>query len=319
MIQSSGTRPVARRPRRRAAVVAAGYVVAVSAVICIHSALASAEPTSDTTTPEQWFCRQPSGEITLTDTPHSGCTPIVPTQDNRSPSRSAQRRADPPTAQSLQASIGTRTVQHRPFPAATRQVLSLAVHPDYTGPATSRWSQPEGGAVHEIAITLSYLPAGNGPLIESDRHLQDSARSAFRQAVVMAAGAVGYDPRYIRGRLTMPNGLTLHSDVRAGGPSAGAIWTIAVASILLEDSLRENVCMTGTIEPGLRVGRIGGAEAKMDACIHAIRNGEMIIPMNQQTPVMQEMAWRYGVHISEVEFLADAYTIVTGQPLRLLQ
>jgi predicted S18 family serine protease len=55
-----------------------------------------------------------------------------------------------------------------------------------------------------------------------------------------------------------------------GGPSAGAAMTITTIAAIEQKKIKEDVAITGTIEPGGEVGQIGGVIQKAEA---AAKNG----------------------------------------------
>jgi len=65
-----------------------------------------------------------------------------------------------------------------------------------------------------------------------------------------------------------------------GGPSAGAAMTVATIAAIEQNKVKENVAITGTIEPDGEVGQIGGVIQKAEA---AAKNGVklFLVPKNE--------------------------------------
>jgi ATP-dependent Lon protease len=101
------------------------------------------------------------------------------------------------------------------------------------------------------------------------------------------------------------------------GPSAGAIMAVAVASALLGDAIRSDICMSGTIRGDLTVGPVGGLSDKIAGC----RRGnyrELIVPYGQTSMDLALKGMSTEIKLTEVNTLAEAYEAATGQALRKL-
>jgi len=168
-----------------------------------------------------------------------------------------------------------------------------------------------------VHLAVSHVVAGPGPDISSDHHFQGSSVATFETAVAAAAKAVGYDLRYLRVRLDVPRspGLDRVAGFSLDGPSAGIAWAVAVASAILGDPFRSDVCLSGTINMKLEVGPVGGLGDKIKACRH-IKYRELIFPVGQGSMDMTLQGMSYEITLTEVKTLAEAYQAATGQPLR---
>ena len=201
-----------------------------------------------------------------------------------------------------------------PFPEARLQVPVLLVPPSVKGQAGYVPNPWDSALVH---LAVSHVAAGTGPDISSDHHFQGSSVATFETAVAAAAEAVGYDLHYLRARLHVPRAPVL--DRMAGfsldGPSAGITWAVAVASAILGDPFRSDVCLSGTINMRLEVGPVGGLEDKIKACRH-IKYRQLIFPVGQGSMDMTLQGRSYEITLTEVKTLAEAYQAATGQPLR---
>lgn len=201
-----------------------------------------------------------------------------------------------------------------PFPEARLQVPVLLIPPSMKGQA-GYVPNPWDSAL--VNLDVSHIPTGAGPDISSDHHFKGSSVAAFETAVLAAAKAVGYDPQYLRARLHVPRAPIL--DRIAGfsldGPSAGITWAVAVASAILGDPFRPDVCLSGTINLRLEVGPVGGLEDKIKAC-RQIKYRQLVFPVGQGSMDMTLQGKSYEITLTEVRTLAEAYQAATGQPLR---
>ena len=105
------------------------------------------------------------------------------------------------------------------------------------------------------------------------------------------------------------------------GPSAGAVQTVAVLSLLLGDTLRTDVAMTGTINPDGTVGPVGGIPEKLSGAA-AEGYKRVLIPMGLRNSYSQKadafvdvvaLGSELGLEVKEVSTVYDAYTEFTGQ------
>jgi predicted ATP-dependent protease len=182
------------------------------------------------------------------------------------------------------------------------------------------WNIPNKGDIQILQVNVSYRPAGNGPALTTDHHFMEGARQALAVAVMAAARATQYDPRFLTVHLTMPMVAgSFHTGTRVDGPSAGAAWAVAVTSALLGDPLRSDVCFSGTIDENLVVGPVGGLEHKIEGCHLFPQFHELLLPAGQQTFAITDKGMARSIKVTEVSTLAEAYEVVTGQPLRPAQ
>src|SRR5712692_11668093 len=102
------------------------------------------------------------------------------------------------------------------------------------------------GEVALVDLAVSYVSSGTGPEVVTDSHFGGNLDVSLRAAVAAAAKSVGYDPRFLRVRLSVRTAV-LQNGLYIDGPSAGAILAVGVPSALLGDPIRSDVCMSGTI------------------------------------------------------------------------
>jgi ATP-dependent Lon protease len=241
-------------------------------------------------------------------------------------------KPDTPSAQRLPAPVTTAPVSvlppvvtipqtknavlaHHPFPDAKRSVPSLLFSDISPSLKAKGFSIPNHGDIVLVEITVRHVPTGVGPVVTSDEHFRVDSAMALRQAVSAAAKAAHYNPAFLEVHLAMPVASMFNAGQQIDGPSAGVGWTIAVASALLGDPVRSDVCLTGTMDETLKVGRIGGAEHKIEGC-HKLGYREMILPAGQSSFELNIKRQSFGIKVTEVSTLAEAYEAATGQSLR---
>lgn len=271
---------------------------------------------------ELFRCTRPDGGITFSDHGGPGCRKSDYKADvqriEREPSASepTETAPAPPQATPFTAPRAASDLSSLPFPSAMRSVPSLAVR-DLPPQLEARgMSIPNKGDITIVQLTVSHLPAGNGPKFSADAHFRGDARTALDTAAHAAAKAVRYDPRYLAVELTLPVGFTLLQGIQVDGPSAGLAWTVAIVSAILGDPLRSDVCLSGTMGLDLAVGPVGGLQYKIEGC-HMMRNfRELLLPAGQSTFVIQDKGLSHAIKVTEVATLAEAYQIATGRELR---
>lgn len=108
-----------------------------------------------------------------------------------------------------------------------------------------------------------------------------------------------------------------YAPVRSDGPSAGAAMAVGFLALLHGDSILRGVAMTGTLQPGGRVGPVGALADKVRA---AFREGyrTVLVPQGQLTDPrwnLNGLALELGVTIKEVATIGEAYELMTGHRL----
>ena len=205
-----------------------------------------------------------------------------------------------------QAPVVVASKPGRPFATTTVRIPGLAYKQTMRGaydanPGVTIW----------FDITVNYLPEGNGPRIFVSNALRASSMESFRAAVSAAAQAVGYPAEYIEAALLIQRAPQGAID----GPSAGGILAVSVAAALLGDTLRPDVCMTGTITPDLAIGPVGRVTDKIVGCAE-VKAKEMVVPRGLASFELTTKSLSYNITVTEVSTLAEAYEWVTGKPLR---
>lgn len=107
------------------------------------------------------------------------------------------------------------------------------------------------------------------------------------------------------------------------GPSAGALVTVGVLAALRGDKIKDNVTMTGTINPDGTIGPVGGIPQKLDG---AKEKGKtlVLIPTGQRTSPDEktgenvdvvELGRQKDLEVKEVGDIYETYEIFTGKKL----
>jgi len=196
------------------------------------------------------------------------------------------------------------------FPEASRQVPLLLV--SQMAPNNLGMYSTNPGALFLADIVVRHEPTGKGE-VGTDGPYGQSVLVSLHNAVQVASYTVGYDVRFLQVRLIGRTRAGVAINIE--GPSAGAIMAVAVASALLGDSLRSDICMSGTIRADLRVGPVGGLSDKIAGC----RQGsyrELIVPNGQTSMDLALKSMSTEIKITEINTFAEAYEAATGQTLR---
>ena len=254
---------------------------------------------------ETWICPRQGRSDLYTDRSGPGCRQLVeaktywPMTISPMP-RSLQSSISPPpgAANSPPQLQGMKPV---PFSEVSLSVPLLSIGQDKVGSITGSWR----GFVAQL--TVGYKANGKGLEILGDSNLMPVSAYSFHTAVMVATKAVRYDPRYLRVRILVP--------ARLDGPSAGGIFAVGIAAALLGDPIRQDVCMSGTIEPDAEIQMVGRLVDKMSAC-RDLRKTTMIVPDALDNSHLNFTGAERSIQVIEVHTLAEAYSAATGQALR---
>jgi len=214
-------------------------------------------------------------------------------------------------------------------PGPTPVIVTAANLPDYLGPpkvhdeVTFRVSRPgvatgvawteAGGDV--LFIEASLLPARHGNIIltgQLGNVMQESARAAVSH-IRATTSRLGVEPDFL-------NTHDLHIHVPAGaipkdGPSAGVTMATAIVSALRNQTVREDVAMTGEITLSGLVLPVGGIREKaLAARRHGIK--EFILPKRNEADIAELPAEvRETMHFVPVDTLEDALAVSLPVPV----
>lgn len=258
---------------------------------------------------ETWVCPR-SGQVDLyTDREYPGCRQLgeaktySPLTISPAPKLSKPSIVSPP----MKSGVFSNNLEEfprkkpLPFPDVSLPLPLLSVGQDKVGSITGSW----GGFMAQL--TVGYKADGRGPEIIGDSNLMPVSVHSFQTAVAVATRAVGYDPRYLSVRILVPT--------RLDGPSAGGMFAVGIAAALLGDPIRQDVCMSGTIEPDAEIQAVGRLVDKMNAC-RDLRRTTMIVPDALDNSHLNFTGAERSIQVIEVHTLAEAYSAATGQSLR---
>ncbi len=203
-------------------------------------------------------------------------------------------------------------------------------------PAVAQTTSGYRGVISTITVTIQSNGSGRVfvdtlPLTQID--MQGSARLAVTVASALVRGDATCD--------VDPEVYDYFFVVRTeapiiGGPSAGAIMTVAVTSLLENWQMSNETVMTGMINPDGSIGPVGGIVQKVDAAASVGAKRFLILKgQNTYTETIQETstsesgwtqiisrqvtrnvsdyaALQYGIEVIEIEDINDALWYFTG-------
>ena len=149
-------------------------------------------------------------------------------------------------------------------------------------PAVAQTEDGYEGVISTITVTIQNNGSGRVfvdtlPLTQVD--MQGSARLAVKVAGALVKNDINveidsdkYDYFFVI-RTSAPV---------IGGPSAGAVMTLAIISLLENWTIDKNLVMTGMIDPDGSIGPIGGIPYKIDAA-NSVGATRFLIPKGQMT------------------------------------
>ncbi|MEK6785109.1 MAG: S16 family serine protease [Nitrospirota bacterium] len=258
---------------------------------------------------DTWVCPRPGQADLYTDREYPGCRQLgeakmySPVTIFPAPKSSPGGNLSPSVAKNISSDVPPQQQSRKPSPFSdvSLSLPLLSVGQDTVGSITGSWT----GFVAQLIV--GYKADGKGPEILGDWNLLPASAHSFYTAVVVASRAVGYDPRYLTVRILVPS--------RLNGPSAGGMFAVGIASALLGDPIRQDVCMSGTIEPDAEIHPVGRLVDKMNAC-RDLRKTTMIVPDGLDNSHLNFTGAERSIQVIQVHTLAEAYSAATGQALR---
>ena len=178
--------------------------------------------------------------------------------------------------------------------------------------------QASAGGLAKLWVDVEPNPRLRAPVRFAET-VSGGVGEAWRATVWMALLAAGeimdVDPFSLR--------VTVEAEGAVDGPSAGALMAAAIMAGARRAPVRTDVTITGTLNPDLTVGPVGGIPEKVEA---AIRAGKKVIgiPMGQRRSQsltkkvsvdVVAMAEKAGARIAIVPDLESAYNLLTGQSI----
>lgn len=273
-----------------------------------------------------WMCAQEDGSYLFTDRGVAYCRMIQKDNDKEKNKEAAVEAvtgpapasAAPTTGHSqgtLRASVPAQPVKTPPaFQTGIYRVPVLMVNQLSAKQESQGFYASNRGELALVDLAVSHVASGTGPEVSTDSHFGGNIDVSMRTAVSAAAKAVGYDPRFLRVRLSVKTSI-LQSGLYIDGPSAGAMLAVGVAAALLGDQIRPDVCMSGTINENLEVGPVGGLEEKIKGC-RQFNYREMVVPYAQTSMDLALKGKGGDIRITEVSTFDAAYQAATGQSIR---
>lgn len=274
-------------------------------LLFIVNFFAIAQALSYSTWAETWICSRPGQSDLYTDHSGPGCRQLNEAKTYSpltiSPSLLSPQSVIGPPPGAANPPLQLYGEKPLPFSEVSLPLPLLSIGQDKVGSITGSWS----GFVAKL--TVGYKADGKGPEILGDSNLLPVSFYSFHTAVGVATRAVGYDPRYLSVRILVPT--------RLDGPSAGGIFAVGIAAALLGDPIRQDICMSGTIEPDAEIHPVGRLVDKMNAC-RDLRKTTMIVPDGLDNSHLNFTGAVRSIQVIEVHTLSEAYSAATGQILR---
>ncbi|WP_197064749.1 S16 family serine protease [Leptolyngbya sp. KIOST-1] len=174
-----------------------------------------------------------------------------------------------------------------------------------------RSTTPPSGAIKPTTITME---PGRGALLgisffESQLDVAgEQWRSSAWTAITNSSLLLGEDLNQYS--------FAFDAEGNIDGPSAGGLFTSSTLALILGDSLKSEVTMTGTINPDGSIGPVGGIPLKVQAA-HEQSKRRVVIPAGQLTPQLRDLETELGIKVQEAADVYQAYELLTGKPLPL--
>ncbi len=182
-------------------------------------------------------------------------------------------------------------------------------------------TDPSGRAIGGVSpVRVSVRPSQNNELRvgffeEEVGGLGPMWQAAGWTAVVVSSQLLNIDPRDYEYSYSVGG--------RIDGPSAGAYMTVATLAALQGDDVKQDIFMTGTINPDGTIGPVGGIPQKLQG---AAENGArmVLIPAGSRYEMdantgelvdVVEVGRQLGLEVREVSTVYEAYELLTGSSL----
>ena len=271
-----------------------------------------------------WMCAQEDGSYLFTDNSVAYCRMIQKDKDQPAHKKEAASEvltgpapvsAAPAAGGTFQTSVPAQPIKTPPsFLTAIHRLPVLMVNQLSAQQESQGFYAANRGELALVDLAVSHVSSGTGPEVSTDSHFGGNIDVSLRAAVSAAAKALGYDPRFLRVRLSVKTSI-LQSGLYIDGPSAGAVLAVGVAAALLGDQIRPDVCMSGTINENLDVGPVGGLEEKIKGC-RQFNYREMVVPYGQTSMDLALKGKGGDIRITEVSMFDAAYQAATGHSIR---
>jgi hypothetical protein len=132
---------------------------------------------------------------------------------------------------------------------------------------------------------------------------------AFNYAMERTPGLSHTGTMLVQGVTYRPTG--------SDGPSAGAVMAVGFIATFKGDRIQRGIALTGTLEPGGRIGWVGSIPDKIRA---AKREGyhTVLVPRGQLHAAqwnLVELGFQLNITVKEVDTVDEAYGLMTGRSL----
>ncbi len=210
------------------------------------------------------------------------------------------------------------------------QAVQVSGSPAVVAKVPAVYQTPEGIMKGSLSnLTVEVAPGTGKVYFSADPLTQLDTQGAARTAALVACNILGVDP------LSYNFYYSLESDsMIIGGPSAGAVMTVATIAAILGKQMRSDVIMTGMVNPDGTVGPVGGIPEKLRAAaeggakVFLIPAGQrevvetvpkekrigplVITTVETRTVDLVELGKSLGVEVKEVSTIAEAAEYFLG-------
>ncbi len=192
------------------------------------------------------------------------------------------------------------------------------------------YQTPEGVSMGSLGnLTVEVEPGEGYVYFSADPLTQIDTQGAARTAALVASYTLGRDPLSYNFYYRLES-----NSMIIGGPSAGAAMTVATIAALLGREVRQDVVMTGMVNPDGTVGPVGGIPEKLEAAakggakIFLVPAGQRIVEravpkqvkigplvmttVEKEKVDLVELGRKLGVKVEEVSTIADAARYMIG-------
>lgn len=155
------------------------------------------------------------------------------------------------------------------------------------------------------AVQLQVYIAG----VRYGKHHLGSMVQAFDYAVERTPAVLHTGTVSVQGVTYLPT--------TSDGPSAGAAMAVGFIAVFKGDRIQRGTALTGTLEPGGHIGRVGSLPDKIRA---AKREGyhTVLVPRGQLHTSewnLIELGFQLNISVKEVDTVDEAYQFMTGNRL----
>lgn len=178
-----------------------------------------------------------------------------------------------------------------------------------------------------IKIVVNVTPGSGKVFVSTPPLVQIDMQSSAQLAAITACDLLGLDFSDYNFYYDIESDVGL-----VGGPSAGAVMTVATIAVFKDLTLNKDVYMSGTIIPGGFVGPVGDLNYKLEAAakngckIFLIPKGQSISKVTKRvgnvTAIeivnLKNLARKYNIDLHEVETIGEALYYYTGYKLQTL-